>query len=86
MVLGDSLIQHILDQQVVLAYRKPKIGGGNVSNFDPKVKQDGKALTEGYIALQSESHPIEFRSVKLFNLVPYHGEKQHKLIEKLIKE
>lgn len=85
-VLGDSLIQHILDGQVVLEYRKPKIGGGNVSNFDPKIKQDGKILTGGYIALQSESHPIEFRSVKLFNLAPYKDSKQHKLIEKLIKE
>jgi len=33
------------------------------------VKQDGKLLSEGYIALQSESHPIEFRKVELLNLV-----------------
>ncbi|MCW5981333.1 MAG: hypothetical protein KIT09_24830 [Bryobacteraceae bacterium] len=26
-------------------------------------------LEEGYIALQSESHPIEFRKVELLNLV-----------------
>ena len=71
LVLADSLIEHIIDKQVVLSYTKPQIGGGNVSNFDPKVKQDGKALTEGYIALQSESHPIEFKSVKLFDLAPY---------------
>lgn len=75
LVLADSLIEHIIDKQVVLSYTKPQIGGGNVSNFDPKVKQDGKALTEGYIALQSESHPIEFKSVKLFNLAPYMKDK-----------
>lgn len=71
LVLADSLIEHRINKEVVLSYTKPKIGGGNVSNYDPKVKQDGKALTGGYIALQSESHPIEFRSVKLFNLEPY---------------
>lgn len=75
LVLADSLIEHVIDKQVVLSYTKPQIGGGNVSNYDPKVKQDGKALTEGYIALQSESHPIEFKSVKLFDLAPYMKDK-----------
>jgi hypothetical protein len=28
-------------------------------------------LKEGYISLQSESHPVEFRNVKLFNLAKY---------------
>ena len=71
LVLGDSVIKHIIDKEVVLEYTKPQIGGGNVSNYDPKIKQDGKALTGGYISLQSESHPIEFKTVKLFNLAPY---------------
>ena len=39
-----------------------------VSNFDPAVKKDGTLLGEGYISLQSESHPIEFRKVELLNL------------------
>jgi hypothetical protein len=46
----------------------PQIGGGSVDNFDPAVKRDGQLLTEGYISLQSESHPIEFRKVELLNL------------------
>ncbi|MGV6944416.1 3-keto-disaccharide hydrolase [Sphingobacterium kyonggiense] len=71
LVLGDSIIQHILDGQVVLEYNKPQIGGGNVSNFDPAQKTDGKSLTEGYIYLQSESHPIDFRKVELYDLSPY---------------
>lgn len=85
LVLGDSLIQHIIDKKVVLSYTKPKIGGGSVSNYDPKIKQDGKALTGGYIALQSESHPIEFKSVMLFNLAPYKNNKAKlsQIIEKL---
>ncbi len=68
-VLGDSEIRHIIEGQTVLSYQKPQIGGGNVSNFDPEVKKDGMLLSEGYISLQSESHPIEFRKVELLNLV-----------------
>lgn len=70
-ILGDSLVSHRLEGKEVFKYTKPQIGGGNVSNFDPAVKVDGKALKEGYISLQSESHPVEFRNVKLFNLAKY---------------
>ena len=68
LVLGDSLIQHILEGKVVMEYSKPQIGGGVVNNYDPAAKTDGKILTGGYIALQSESHPIEFRKVELLDL------------------
>jgi len=88
LVLGDSIIKHIINKDTVLVYTKPKIGGGNVSNFDPKVKQDGKALTGGYISLQSESHPIEFRKVALFDLAPYANDKKKldKVLAKLKDE
>ena len=68
-VHGDEEIRHIVEGQVVLSYQKPQIGGGNVTNYDPAVKKDGMLLKEGYISLQSESHPIEFRKVELLNLV-----------------
>ncbi len=68
-VLGDKQIKHIIDGQTVLSYEKPQIGGGNVSGHDPAVKKDGELLSEGYISLQSESHPVEFRKVELLNLV-----------------
>ena len=73
-VLGDSLIQHRLEGKTVFEYTKPQIGGGNVGNFDQAVKIDGKALKEGYISLQSESHPVEFRKVELFDLKKYMNE------------
>ncbi len=69
LVLGDSLIRHVVSGETVLEYTKPQIGGGVVNHFDPSVKQDGRPLTEGYIALQSESHPIDFRKVELLSLV-----------------
>jgi hypothetical protein len=85
LVLGDSIIKHIVNKETVLVYTKPHIGGGNVINFDPKVKQDGKALTGGYISLQSESHPIEFRKVMLFDLASYANDKAklEKILTKL---
>lgn len=67
-VHGSEHVKHIVNGETVLEYDKPQIGGGSVKNFDPAVKQDGKLLEEGYISLQSESHPIEFRKVELLNL------------------
>jgi len=68
-VLGDTQIKHMIDGVTVLSYEKPQIGDGAVNNYDASVKKDGTLLTEGYIALQAESHPIEFRKVELLNLV-----------------
>lgn len=87
LVLGDSVIKHFVNKELVLTYTKPQIGGGNVSNFDPKVKEDGKALTEGYISLQSESHPIEFKTVAIYNLAPLakNKAKLDKVISDLLK-
>ena len=68
MVLGSSTVRHIVEGQTVLSYEMPQVGGGNVNKFDPAAKQDGKLLSEGYIALQGESHPVEFRKVELLNL------------------
>lgn len=67
-VLGDSLVTHIINGDTVLQYSKPQIGGGVVTNFDPAIKQDGKLLSEGFIALQSEGQPVDFRNIEILNL------------------
>ena len=67
-VLGDSLITHIINGDTVLQYSKPQIGGPVVNRYDPKQKQDGKILQSGFIALQSEGQPIDFRNIELLNL------------------
>jgi hypothetical protein len=65
-VLGDSIIHHIIGGDTVLTYTHPRIGpdmkpeGFNVT--------DGTPLKEGYIALQGESHGVEFRKVELLDL------------------
>jgi hypothetical protein len=67
-VLGDSLITHIINGDTVMRYSKPQIGGGVVNRFDPKIKQDGKLLSSGFIALQSEGQPVDFRNIELMDL------------------
>jgi 3-keto-disaccharide hydrolase len=68
LVHGDELIRHMVDGATVLEYSKPQIGGGNVSPVDPAIKVDGTPLTGGFIALQAETAPIDFRKVELVNL------------------
>ena len=66
-VLGSERITHFVEGVPVITYTKPQLGG------DVKSAQfaarSGELLSEGYIALQAESHPTEFRKVELLNLV-----------------
>lgn len=67
-VLGDSLITHIINGDTVMQYSKPQIGGPVVNRYDPAIKQDGKMLNSGFIALQSEGQPVDFRRIYLKDL------------------
>lgn len=66
-VRGNSVIRHIVEGQTVLEYNKPQL---DESDADAKklIKDGQKMLSGGYIALQAESHPVEFRKVELMNL------------------
>ncbi len=68
LVLGDSLIQHIVEGEVVLEYKKPMVGSMSIHGFDESLKVDGTPVREGYIAIQAETHPIDFKSITLLNL------------------
>lgn len=67
-VLGDAQITHSVNGEKVLEYSLPQIGGGVVANFDPQAKRDGELLSGGYIALQSESGPLDVRKIELLDL------------------
>lgn len=67
-VYGDSIIKHVINGDTVLQYTQPQIGGNAVQGCDPNLLIDGKALREGYIALQSEGHGVEFRNIMLKKL------------------
>jgi hypothetical protein len=66
-VYSDSIVHHIIDRDTVMTYSNIKIGGGYLSdNFTDLI---GKPLKEGYISLQSEGHPIEFKNIRVKELL-----------------
>jgi hypothetical protein len=67
-VRGDSLVTHIINGETVLEYTQPQIGGGVANRYNPSLKIDGKLLTSGYIALQSEGQEIDFRKIELLDM------------------
>ena len=78
-VLGDSLVHHVIEGDTVMTYERPEVGGGFVSkqydwraagidNGDYWMSRQNTPLGSGYIALQAESHPIDFRNVEILNL------------------
>lgn len=68
LVLGGERIVHYVNGKPVIEYGGTTIGGGVVSGHRPEMKPDGAPLTSGYISLQSEGHPVQFRRVELLNL------------------
>ena len=64
-VYSDSIIHHLVNGDTVLTYTMPQIGGDLPEGF---TVAPGTLLREGYIALQSESHPVEFRKVEILRL------------------
>ena len=67
-VRGDELVRHIVEGVTVLEYSKPQMGGGQASPVDPKVKVDGTPMDRGFISIQAETAPIDFRKIELLNL------------------
>lgn len=68
LVLGAQKIVHSINGEAVIEYGNMTYGGGVVSGHRPEMKPDGEPLGEGYVSLQSEGHPIQFRKVELLNL------------------
>jgi hypothetical protein len=77
-VLGDSLVMHIVNGDTVLQYEKPQIGGGfvnedfdwakgQVKNFEEWIQKEGVLLNKGFIGIQAHD-PMEFKKVELLNL------------------
>ena len=66
-VRGNSLIRHVVEGEAVLEYSKPQLDEKDADAR--KLIKDGDAMIGGgYISLQSESQPVEFRKVELREL------------------
>lgn len=82
-VMGGEYMTFVVNGDTVLTFQKPQVGGAfiskaregkdwdefGVTDKEIWIAKEGTILTEGYIALQSESHPIDFRNIELLNLV-----------------
>lgn len=67
-VLGHEVIRHLIEGKVVLEYTEPQLDD---RDGDARLLMEAGAdtkVSEGYIALQAESHPTEFRKIELLPL------------------
>ncbi len=59
-------VTHKINGKIVITYAKPFIGGHFLDATSKETQlKDGQLLTGGYISLQSESHPIEFKDIEI---------------------
>ena len=63
-VRADKSITHYINGTEVMTYTAPQLDPTEVDTQNI-LKGQGLALTEGYIAFQAESHPVEFRNIQL---------------------
>lgn len=66
-VYRDSILHHIVNGDTVLTYESPIVGGG-LGGLDTLRFPPGMAMSQGRIAIQAESHPIQFRRLEVLNL------------------
>jgi hypothetical protein len=65
-VHGGGVIKHIIEGQTVIEYEKAQLDPGDRDGKRAIEANGGSVQIEGgYISLQSESHPIQFRKVEL---------------------
>jgi hypothetical protein len=62
-----GVIRHFVNGKLVLEYEQPQLDDTD-SDAKKLIKAGNPLLTGGYISLQSESHPCEFRRVEILPL------------------
>jgi hypothetical protein len=69
-VRGNRLIRHLINGETVLEYSEPQLDEGDADARKLLEAGADKMVSEGYISLQAESHPVQFRKVELLPLRP----------------
>lgn len=67
-VHGSEKIIHKINGKVVTEYSKPQYDDADKFARELMEKGHPRIISEGYIALQGEGHPIEFRNIELLRL------------------
>ena len=65
-VYSDSLVHHVIESDTIITYTNLRVGGEFVpENYFDKLS---KSLESGFISLQSEGHPVEFKNIKILEM------------------
>ncbi len=67
-VNGGGTVKHFVNGELVLEYEKPQLDPKDADAKKLIKDEKNLILEEGWISLQSESHPIEFRKVEIKQL------------------
>ena len=65
-VRGDENIKHFINGELVFEYNKTRMVPKE--KYSPRLLKEAIALKDGYIALQAESQPVDFRNIMLMKL------------------
>lgn len=68
-VHGNELVIHRVNGKEVLRYTRPQLDDSDPFAQELIASGVPRMLKEGHIALQAESHPVEFRNIQLMKLV-----------------
>ncbi len=66
-VNGNDTIRHFINGELVLEYEKPQYDETD-PDAQPLIQNSNKTIHDGYIAIQAESHPTEFRKIEVLPL------------------
>jgi hypothetical protein len=69
-VRSDELIRHLVNGELVFEYSGPQLDPAEADAQRLLAAGQGLALRGGFIAIQAESHPTEFRKIELLPLDP----------------
>jgi len=67
-VHGNRLIRHIINGEVVMEYSEPQLDDSDADAKKLLEAGADRTVSEGYISIQAESHPTQFRKIELLPL------------------
>jgi hypothetical protein len=67
-VNGNGIVRHLINGKEVISYTQPQYDPNNAHSKQLAEVNGSLMISEGYISLQSESHPVEFRNIEVMIL------------------
>ncbi|MGI9328005.1 MAG: 3-keto-disaccharide hydrolase [Pseudomonadales bacterium] len=69
-VQGSGVIRHIINDELVIEYEQAQYDPDDADAKTLMRGGGGRLISTGYIALQAESHPVQFRNIEIHVLKP----------------